>query len=262
MSTFASDFIDNFNKRWDEMLTLFTMAEELGERDKKYNVLCRAAIVLIVANLEGFLQETLKCLIFDINKNNAFSTSSEKMKRTFFRQFVDSEKGNGKKLDKLVSSLGHLNVKYDITPFLYENNKNPKASVIDKYFEEIGGKNFWGYITACDIEQVFEDDSEKTKNIIDTIQEKLVSGIESFPYTIDISAMGYNLKNEKVSDECLWKVFLDQTLLARHGVAHGISFDNTMSLDQIKITKRKVEILELTFASLVFSKGIENKFTI
>lgn len=258
MSTFASDFADKFDARWDEVSILISMAEEMDEADEKYNILCRAAIVLIVANLEGFLQETIKCLIADVNNNNAFLITSEKMKRTFCGQFIDVEKGNERKITKMVELFEQLNVSYTVEPFLYENNKNPKASVIDKYFEEIGGKNFWGYITNCEIEKVFENDLHTMQSILDILKSVLISGVEEFPYCIDISCIGYNLSNSKVSDECLWKVFLNQTLKARHDVAHGISQDNTMSLDEIKNTKEKVQILELTFAILVFKIGINS----
>lgn len=260
MSTFASDFVDEFDARWDEVSILIRMAEELGEENEEYSVLCRAAIVLIVANLEGFIQETIKCLIADVNSNNAFSITSEKMKRTFCGQFIDIERGNEKKITKLVELFEHLNVRYTVEPFFYENNKNPKASVIDKYFEEIGGKNFWGYITDCDIEKVFENDSDIIRNLLDTLRNVLVLGVEDFPYNIVLSSLGYNLSGAKVSDECLWKVFLNQTLKARHDVAHGVSQDNTMSLDEIKSTKDKVKILELTFAILVFKNGINDRF--
>lgn len=256
MSTFASDFADKFDARWDEVSILIRMAEKLGEENEEYSVLCRAAIVLIVANLEGFIQETIKCLIADVNSNNAFSITSEKMKWTFCGQFIDIEKGNEKKIRKMIELFEQLNVQYTLEPFLYENNKNPKASVIDKYFEEIGGKNFWGYITDCDVEKVFENDLDTVRNTLNTLRNVLRLGVENFPYSIDISSTGYNLSRTKVSDECLWKVFLNQALKARHNVAHGVSQDNTMSLDEIKNTKDKVEILELTFAILVFKAGI------
>lgn len=256
MSTFASDFIDKFDARWDEVSILIGMAEELGEENEKYSVLCRASIVLIVANLEGFIQETIKCLIADVNSNNAFPITSAKMKRTFCSQFIDVERGNEKKITKLVELFEHLNVNYTLEPFLYENSKNPKASVIDKYFEEIGGKDFWGYITDCDIEKVFENDSDIVRDVLDTLRNVLVLGVENFPYHLDLSSTGYNLSKAKVTEECLWKVFLNQTLRARHDVAHGISQDNAMSIDEIKNTKDKVKILELTFAILVFKSGI------
>lgn len=259
MSTFASDFVDKFDARWDEVSILIRMAEELGEENEEYSVLCRAAIVLIVANLEGFVQETIKCLIADVNSKNAFSITSERMKRTFCRQFIDIDKGNDKKITKLIELFDESNVQYTLEPFLYENNKNPKASVIDKYFEEIGGENFWGYITDCNIEKVFENDSGIVRNLLGVLRNVLVLGVEDFPYHIELSSVGYNLSRVKVSEECLWKVFLNQTLKARHDVAHGVSQDNTMSLDEIKNTADKVKILELTFAILVFKNGIKER---
>lgn len=75
--------LNELGKGWDEVNVLIQMAEQIGTDDDKYNVLCRAAIVLVVANLEGCLQEIIRCLIDDININNAFSISSNRMKRTF-----------------------------------------------------------------------------------------------------------------------------------------------------------------------------------
>lgn len=81
--------------------------------------------------------------------------------------------------------------------------------------------------------------------------------VREFPYNIDISSIELNLSNNKVSDDCLWKTFLNQTLKARHNVAHGISFDNTMSIEEIKNTREKIVILEKLFAVLIFKYGIK-----
>ena len=85
----------------------------------------------------------------------------------------------------------------------------------------------------------------------------LTRGVREFPYNIDISSIELNLSNNKVSDDCLWKTFLNQTLKARHNVAHGISFDNTMSIEEIKNTREKIVILEKLFAVLIFKYGIK-----
>ena len=258
MSTFASDFMDKFDARWDEVNVLIQMAEQIGTDDDKYNVLCRAAIVLVVANLEGCLQEIIRCLIDDININNAFSISSNRMKRTFCSQFIDTDnKGYEKKITKMVDLFEQANIQYTIAPFFYENNKNPKASVIEKYFEEIVGRNFWGYITDCRIEKVFENDNEFVLEITTQLSDILIRGVREFPYNIDISSIELSLSNNKVSDDCLWKTFLNQTLKARHNVAHGISFDNTMSIEEIKNTREKIVILEKLFAVLIFKYGIK-----
>lgn len=132
-----------------------------------------------------------------------------------------------------------------------------KASVIEKYFEEIVGRNFWGYITDCRIEKVFENDNEFVLEITTQLSDILTRGVREFPYNIDISSIELNLSNNKVSDDCLWKTFLNQTLKARHNVAHGISFDNTMSIEEIKNTREKIVILEKLFAVLIFKYGIK-----
>lgn len=258
MSTFASDFMDKFDARWDEVDVLIQMAEQIGTDDEKYNVLCRAAIVLVVANLEGCLQEIIRCLIDDININNAFSVSSDRMKRTFCGQFIDKDSnGYEKKITKMVDLFEHTNIQYTAAPFFYENNKNPKASVIEKYFEEIVDENFWGYITHCSIEKVFENDNEFVSEITEKLSDILIRGVKEFPYSIDTSSIEFNLSKSKVSDDCLWKTFLNQTLKARHNVAHGISFDNTMSIEEIKNTREKIVILEKLFAVLIFKYGIK-----
>ena len=167
MSTFASDFIEGYDERWSEVNTLIDMAQGLDDGDKEYCALCRATIVLIVANFEGFIYEAMRCFINDVNSNNAFSMTSEKMKMTYCTQFITPEKGNERKLRKLVDVLNELDTKYAIEPFLYENNKNPKATVIEKYFEEVGGKNFWKYISDCEIDKVFENDSSIGANLIE-----------------------------------------------------------------------------------------------
>lgn len=89
------------------------------------------------------------------------------------------------------------------------------------------------------------------------LSDILIRGVREFPYNIDISSIELSLSNNKVSDDCLWKTFLNQTLKARHNVAHGISFDNTMSIEEIKNTREKIVILEKLFAVLIFKYGIK-----
>ena len=132
MSTFASDFLNDFDDRWSEVELLIQMAEQMEDEESKHQVLCRTTIVLIVANFEGFLNEILRCLIKDINTNHYFKNTSERMKRTYCTQFLADERGNDKRITKLVEKFDELDASYDIEPFLYENNKNPKASANPK----------------------------------------------------------------------------------------------------------------------------------
>lgn len=178
------------------------------------------------------------------------------MKMTYCTQFITPEKGNEKKLRKLVNVFNELDTKYAIDPFLYENNKNPKATVIEKYFEEVGGKNFWKYISECEIDKVFENDSSIGVNLIEKMKDVLRIGTMDFPYQLNCENIGFNMCNDSSNIESLWKVFLNQTLKARHDVAHGISLDNTMPLSEIISTEEKVKILELSFAILMLKAGM------
>ena len=120
----------------------------MEDTDPKYRVLCRASIVLLVANLKGFLNEVQRCIIKVINLNDYFRHTSYSMKETFCGQFIDiADKGMNKKMYRLIEIFDELHTQYTVEPFLYENSKNSKMSVIEKFFNEIGGKNFFGYIT-------------------------------------------------------------------------------------------------------------------
>ena len=257
MSTIAFDLFQNFDARWTEVDLLLNMARDMEDSDPKYRVLCRASIVLIVANLEGFLNDVLKCIIKDINLNDYFKHTSYRMKETFCGQFIDiTDKSMKRKVSRLVETFDELHTQYTIEPFLYENNKNPKTSVIEKFFIQIGGKNFFGYITDCDIEKVFENDMDYNQGLIQSMKEILISGTDSFPYNIRLSEIPFNLENSAVNKECLWNTFVNETLKARHTVAHGISFEDTMTIEEILITIEKVKILELAFGLLICAKCI------
>ena len=62
---------------------------------------------------------------------------------------------------------------------LYNINE-AKASVIEKYFEEIVGRNFWGYITDCRIEKVFENDNEVVLEITTQLSDILTRVVSIF----------------------------------------------------------------------------------
>jgi hypothetical protein len=259
MSTIAFEFFRNFDARWSEVNILLDIAKETEDTDPKFKVLCRAATVLVVANFEGFLTETLNSIIGDINLNSYFKYTSNRMKETFCSQFFDlSEKGNDKRIRRLAEMFDELDVKYSKEPFLFENNKNPKASVIEKLFEEIGGSNFFGYISECDIEKVFENDVDYNLILHNLMMERLLSGTENFPYNINVDNIGFNYELKKPKKDCLWMTFLDETLKARHVVAHGVSLDNSLSIEEISGIIEKVKIIELSFGILVCKECLHN----
>lgn len=255
------------------MVTVYRITDVSDERIKSYKHLNRLTDITnyIKENYEGDISLESLAKIFGYSPtylSKMFQKyakvsyreylQSIRMKRTFCSQFIDTDnKGYEKKITKMVDLFEQANIQYTIAPFFYENNKNPKVSVIEKYFEEIVDRNFWGYITDCRIEKVFENDNEFVLEITTQLSDILIRGVRELPYNIDISSIELNLSNNKVSDDCLWKTFLNQTLKARHNVAHGISFDNTMSIEEIKNTREKIVILEKLFAVLIFKYGIK-----
>ena len=260
MTTFALDFIKEFDSRWSEVDILIAIADELPDTDPKFQVTCRAAIVLIVANFEGYLNESIRCLIADVNANSYFSHTSNRMKMTFCSHFFNNEeKKEEKRIKRLADVFDELDMKYTIEPFLFENNKNPKASVIEKLFKGIVNRDFFGYITNCKIEEVFENDAEKTNKIKTYLLKNLIDGVTEFPYKFNLEKLGFNLNHKGKGKDNLWFIFLNETLKARHSVAHGISQDNTMSLTEIKDIKNKIKIMELSFTVLVFNFAINTE---
>lgn len=257
MSTVAFELFRNFDARWTEVDLLLNMARHTEDADPKYSVLCRASIVLIVANLEGFLNEVLKSIIKDINLNDYFRHTSYSMKETFCGQFIDiTDKGMKKKTHRLIETLDELHTQYTVEPFLYENSKNPKTSVIEKFFNEIGGKNFFGYITDCNIDKVFENDTDYNQSLINDMKDVLISGTDAFPYEVKLEQVPFNLDKNLINKECLWNTFVNETLKARHTVAHGISLEDTMTIEEIFKTVEKVKVLELAFGLLICAKCI------
>ena len=247
MSTFANDLFSKFNERWNEVYLLLRMIEHSSD-DSEIDAICRATTVLIIANFEGFLVDTIKVFIDDVNRFGSFKHTPYEMKRTHCSQFINVEDGgNGYRLNKLIESLSGLNAKYDSEQFLHEKGKNPKPTVIEEYFRKISGNNFFSYIADCDLEKVFENDNEFYNTQFSKLYTCLINGTKTFPYSVDISELSFNQENKKVR-ECIWMTFLGETLKKRHSVAHGETFDNVSSLPELRSIVDKIKLLELCFA--------------
>lgn len=249
MSTFAYDLFSNFDERWKEVYILLNMIDN-SDKQEEVDALCRANTVLITANFEGFISETIRMIISDVNRFGHFKDTPYKMKSIHCSQYIDiNDKNQKKRLDKLVNDFSDLNTKYVIAPFLYENNKNPKPKTVEDYFDKLGGKNFFSYITDCGLEIVFENDKELTHSLIQKLYTSLINGVERYPYLIDLTSIDFNLNNRKVND-CLWITFLNQTLKDRHSVAHGMTLDSIATGAELHDIVDKIKVLELCFAML------------
>lgn len=249
MSTFAYDLFSNFNERWKEVYLLLDMITD-AKNQAEVDALCRANTVLIIANFEGFLSETIKMIISDVNRFGSYKNTPYKMKSVLCSQYIDiNDKGQKKRLDKLIGAFSDLETKYTIEPFLFESNKNPKPTALEEYFEKLGGKNFFSYLTDCRLETVFENNKDLTHNLIHELYGNLMRGVEKYPYLVDLTSLDFNLENRKIND-CLWMTFLNQTLKKRHSVAHGMTLDNVATHLELHDVVDKIKVLELCFATL------------
>ena len=212
----------------------------------------------MVANLEGYLQETIITLIKDINRYNAFPSTHYAMKKTYCLQFIPEEKGNEKRIARLIEKFDGLKIAYDEEPFIYAN-KNPKISIIESLYTRICGESFLGYISGNGIEDVFQNDIEANENYSKLLRKRISEGVKEFPYNIDLSGLGINVQSKTIRTECPWSVFINEILKNRHRVAHGVRGDLTVGRDKIKEYKGKIIILELLFTVLLFSKALQPK---
>ena len=259
MSTFVYDLIDSIEYRWREVDLLIEKASiERDKNEELYNAICRATVVLIVAHFEGFIKENLKLIIEDVNKFGSFSKISKPMKKTFCNKFIDIvDKGNQNRLKNLIDTFEELNVKLDIKPFLFESNKNPSPNIIDKICNKFGIDNFLEILEASKVSDVFKNDKSENESLKACIKDKLMEGVSIFPYELDIENFNINVPKAKKKDSGMWVEFLDNLLRIRNGIAHGTDLNNSLSVEEIKDMRLKVELIQYSFATVLCYKSIK-----
>lgn len=257
MSTCIYTLIQDLDRKWDEVSVLLKKAEELDDSNPLIIPLCKALTVLIVANLEGHLQNVLKALVTDVNDNNFFAGTHYNMKRTQCLQYFPDSSNSESSIRKLISKFEETSVKYDADAFLFERGKNPKMTVMERIYESVGGKSFWGYISDCEVERVFENDRTYISNLASGLREELLNKTESFPYTLDICSMGVNQVPKRSNKECLWGAFIDHILTYRNYAAHGDDVA-PLSVEEIKTAFEKIKVLELLSTALIAHAAISS----
>ncbi len=256
MSTSIHALVQDLDRRWDEVTVLMSIAEDLDYEDPKMIPLCKALTVLMIANLEGYLQEVIKALIADINDNSYFKRTHYNMKRTQCLQYIPDPQSNASHIKRLISKFEETDIKYDVSAFIYDRGKNPKLSIIEKLYNSVGGNNFFGYISDCEIERIFENDRTYISEQVKKLRTNILSRTRSFPYTIDIRELGINTSPQTNKKDCLWSDFLDHILKYRHFAAHG-NEASPLSVLEIKVAFEKIKILELLFTALIGETAIE-----
>ncbi|MHC1728406.1 MAG: MAE_28990/MAE_18760 family HEPN-like nuclease [Syntrophobacteraceae bacterium] len=252
MSTFVYDSLSSLDDRWGEIDSLLFAANTYIEDAKLYNALCRSAIVLIVAHFEGFIKDTARYIIMDINRYSSFRESTKHIKKTFCKLFTNQDHC----IKELIDTFNSLDVKIKVEPFIMESNSNPSPSVIERIASRFGSNNFFQTLKGSELEDAFSGTHSELADLLNRLREHVVRGVENYPYRINPSLFGIsNLGEIKKKDRTLWEEFLDELLKLRHGIAHGTSLSNGVSVDDIQSVKTKVFLLQFAFMMLLCDRA-------
>jgi hypothetical protein len=244
MSTFVQTGLNALSLRLAEIDILLEEAEkQFDENQDLYNAFCRSAQVLLISHFEGYTKDLIKNVLEDINYNSTFSASKNDLKRTFCLNFIpidsNSGKANEKKILELIETFDSLNAKFKKEYFLYLDNKNPKASVIENITMRFGIKNFFKIINKSDLDLVFSNTNVDNIMLRDSLKNIIEIATSSYPF-------GQNdiLKSTKEGNvEDFWKTFLDKILKNRYDIVHGNEILNASFYGHIMEDRIKVEIL-------------------
>ena len=258
METFVSVLVSSILNRWNEVDKLLDVAELAEPTDQElHDALCRGAVVLSAANLEGFVRASAKAVIEDANRFGEFRSLPSACKRSFCRTFIPEE---GKepivRSDKLILQFDQLNAKLTLDAFMvstrFDGQKNPSPSVIDKVTSNFGVKNSFNRLAESELDEVFLGIPSTVEQIQTGLLQHLQTGTTSFPYSIDLDA--FQLKSSSPPPKgtrTLWESFVDDFMQRRHRIAHGSVSDNHDSVDELRSDRNKIIVLQLGILMLL-----------
>jgi hypothetical protein len=246
--------IENIDRRWTEVDRLIDEATNSKEIDSElYDIMCRAASVMMSAHFEGFMKDIVKAILKDANSILGYENMPKSVKNTFASYYlcVDDSNKEYNKLSKLNNILDSTNVEVVSEPFILPN-KNPKASVIKTISKRFGIDDFFGFIHHSKLDLVFENSRSETEEFLSEFRSKIVENIEQVPYKFAYDR--YDIKKRPSSEKntkTLFEEFLEEFLQIRHSIAHGNNMQNSVSDVRLNEIKQKLKILQLAFVVLV-----------
>ena len=225
------------------------------KNEQLYSALCRSAQVLLSAHFEGYLKDLIKNALDDINRFSSFGVSSNGLQRRLCEHFVISpgedktSKINNEKIKKLQEALTGLDIKFKKEYFSYDENSNPKATILDKYAEMFGVKNFFNQLKKSRLDLVFSNTKADNSVICREVEEYLLLSTANFPYTAEISFL--SIDDTKSTSVTLWDDFLSGVLKRRHDIAHGRELENSVHHSVIEGDVLKIKLLVYAFTLFV-----------
>ena len=248
------DFISTVEEKWNEVELLWNMVNEAQKNNnERYRVLYKSCIVFTVATFEGLIKETVKSYILDINNNINFKDLSKDLKKIYIeKKFLTTENKIINILFETLDTLDKTSYKLDFKVFL-EPNKNPSPKIIDKYTNNLGIKNFFHLLYNSDIENIaFSGTKIEIEILYNEIKDYLLSKIKKYPYHIDEK---YKLLNSETKPKAtLYEEFINDFLLKRHKVAHGLNMDDIEDGNKLLIDILKIKIIYISFVYIICKK--------
>ncbi|MFD1469463.1 HEPN domain-containing protein [Hymenobacter caeli] len=256
MSTFVNAGLISLNKRFNEVDLILKEAEvHFDKNEPLYDALCRSAQVLLSAHFEGYLKDLIKNALDDINNFSSFSASSPGLQRRLCEHFVISpnedrnSKVSNEKIKKLQEVLSGLDIKFKKEYFSYDENANPKATILDKYAEMFGIKNFFNQLKKSRLDLVFSNTKSDNDIICVEVEQYLLISTMMFPYSTEINFLG--IDDTKSASLTLWDDFLSGVLKRRHDIAHGRELENSVHYSVIESDIIKIRLLVYAFTLFV-----------
>jgi hypothetical protein len=255
MPTFMHALLWSLEERWKEVDVLLDHAlEEEEEGDHKfYDVLCRSAVVLIAAHLEGFVRDCANALIEDINRFSTFKQLTPHVKRTFCNLFIKADDAESNvRAERLVRIFDDLDTKLKVDPFLFggknDDYKNASPGMIHKVSKNFGVDKIFGLFAGSRLEVVFKGLPSEVSELSLDLRDHLLNHIDSFYYSVDAEKFGL-VRSGMASTKggTLWESFLDDLISRRNTIAHGASQLDGSSVGEIRDIKEKVVIFQYGF---------------
>lgn len=254
MSTFLLDFVQQLDKKWEEVdLLLLEAAKHEVSNSDLYNALCRSITVLIVAHLEGFTKDLVKATIRDVNSNSSFDMLSVAMQRAYCRKYLGDEDSNNymSRLNDLIVKFCEMKISVSYEAFLVISNKNPKPDTLKMIFKNFGLDDVFSNMHESVLDDVFSGSVSELDVKIIEMKDFLSSRVNVFPYQCDENRLRFKKVKRARGRRTLWEDFLDETNQKRHEVAHGNDFDNGESVKLLEYRKKMVVYLQLGLVELM-----------
>jgi hypothetical protein len=256
MSTFINIGLISLDRRLSEIHLVLEEAKANFEvKDTLYKALCRSAQVLLSAHFEGYLKDLVKNALEDINRYSSFKNSNIFLKKRLCEYFIFSLKeekysrDNHQRTIELIEVFDNVETKFKKEYFFYSENKNPKASVLDKIAEQFGIKNFFIQIKKSNLDLIFSNTNAENVLVCQSIKNYLLETTENYPFTTTLDFL--EIDESKSGPDNLWDAFLSNLLKRRHDIAHGTEIENSAGHATIEEDKLKIEILMYAFTAFI-----------